>query len=615
MPNNLPAKIDIFENAVNGLVFDPNRFNTDQTALERAINGVLDDLIRHYGSLGDDHDLRYYTELEIDAKDSALQTQFTQSLETHKSSSDHDGRYYTESEVAMLLLANQQGNHIGTWQGFSPVQTEPGIQAIVNNHTRQISNFGVNVKDFGAVGDGVTDDTVAIQTAINYAQMLVTDRFKNGADVKCPYGTYLISSTLVITSSNINLVGSGAGASVIYAPNANFDLIHFNGAALSLYSVGMKNIRTYTPGNSTAGVHLKLTKVINGFFPDIHSVASYKGLIMDGCGKVFFGKLNISQENRTSGTPSYAIDFLDTNGINSDIHFTDLQIVPDILTAQAYSMSIRACDGLYFENFHMHGGLLIQPNGVGFGQTCASVFFSNSYFDTATDSNLAFVGTASAYRNFFFDTCYFREASKGLFIDTDINVSNIKFSNCTFAQQRVNGLEFADSLASEVSFVGCTFMDNNTNNAADQGDMILNGVDVLVSACIYKGGGALGRAVWFKAGLSKSTILGCNFTESTAAKKFENNGSANKIGLLNGFVAKNKGSGVVLSGSSSVIVAHGISVGVALTGENISITPRSSLSGGVSYWISNVTATNFTINLQVVPSADVTFTWLVDVTN
>lgn len=61
----------------------------------------------------------------------------------------------------------------------------------------------VSVKDFGAVGDGITDDTQAIQNAINYVGGL------NGGRVLCPAGTYNISSTLSIGFPNVVLVGDG----------------------------------------------------------------------------------------------------------------------------------------------------------------------------------------------------------------------------------------------------------------------------------------------------------------------------------------------------------------------------------------------------------------------
>jgi hypothetical protein len=57
----------------------------------------------------------------------------------------------------------------------------------------------VNVKDFGAVGDGVTDDTAAIQTAINAA---------TGKQLILPSGTYKISGTLILLNS-IYIVGYG----------------------------------------------------------------------------------------------------------------------------------------------------------------------------------------------------------------------------------------------------------------------------------------------------------------------------------------------------------------------------------------------------------------------
>lgn len=62
----------------------------------------------------------------------------------------------------------------------------------------------VDVKDFGAKGDGSTDDTAAIQAAINYVS--------TGAGiVDFPAGVYKITSTLTISSPGVMLRGQGGG--------------------------------------------------------------------------------------------------------------------------------------------------------------------------------------------------------------------------------------------------------------------------------------------------------------------------------------------------------------------------------------------------------------------
>lgn len=68
----------------------------------------------------------------------------------------------------------------------------------------------ISVKDFGALGNALNDDTAEIQAAIDYAETLAGSGTNRGAVVYFPPGQYLVTAPLTITTSRVTLRGAGS---------------------------------------------------------------------------------------------------------------------------------------------------------------------------------------------------------------------------------------------------------------------------------------------------------------------------------------------------------------------------------------------------------------------
>lgn len=86
----------------------------------------------------------------------------------------------------------------------------------------ELSASGVtNVKDFGAVGDGVTDDYNAINNALNYAK-------ENNTVLYLPSGSYLITNS-IFGYSGMTLIGDGLyKTEILMSPDINKSCVDFD---------------------------------------------------------------------------------------------------------------------------------------------------------------------------------------------------------------------------------------------------------------------------------------------------------------------------------------------------------------------------------------------------
>ena len=114
--------------------------------------------------------------------------------------------------VTGRLTENDGAGGLFFYDGSAATATNLGTifkpAATTGRWTRQYSG-AVNVKWFGAVGDGATDDSVAITNALSVLNA------QGGGGLYLPESTYFITNHIVVDFSNAHVYGDGTGATVI----------------------------------------------------------------------------------------------------------------------------------------------------------------------------------------------------------------------------------------------------------------------------------------------------------------------------------------------------------------------------------------------------------------
>jgi hypothetical protein len=163
---------------------------------------------------------------------------------------------YVETDSDTVTFVN--GLHVGALVKFTTSQlnssasqsdafqvsyTPPFTGSVATNVGDKLAQT-VSVQDFGAVGDGVTDDTAAIQAAINSAS--------NYGRIHIPSGTYKVTSTLVI-DVGIILYGDGAQEYADVSPGKT--VISYTGTGVAINVLG-------TGGEGKENIHLSDFSII-----------------------------------------------------------------------------------------------------------------------------------------------------------------------------------------------------------------------------------------------------------------------------------------------------------------------------------------------------------------
>jgi len=179
---------------------------------------------------------------------------------------------------------------------------------------RLVQSFAwYSVRDYGAAGDGSTDDTTAFQNAINDAATA------GGGVVYVPHGNYVISQITINAQSGVQIVGTGEGSQLTWTYNAGnaagsmltiegnaqhikLSLLSFVGSGLTNPAAGRSN-HLVAIGNGSATVEVQVMSCkfsgmvassgdgvhINGGAVALVSRTWISSCIFDGCSRFSIG--------------------------------------------------------------------------------------------------------------------------------------------------------------------------------------------------------------------------------------------------------------------------------------------------------------------------------------
>lgn len=287
----------------------------------------------------------------------------------------------------------------------------------------------VSIKDFGAVGDGSTDDTAAIQAALDASGSINS----TGVVLFFPPGRYRVSSTLTIPTTagqGLHLQGASKSCTAILRTNAFTSGDLFYAGTISGFLVSFLTISDMTIGNevsqsSGAAIHLDNRKGVEIY--NLLIFDEYRGIWLDG-------------------------DVTYTN-----IH--DVRYVQSSTTALKYS-GIEYSGGIQAQNF-LHN-VSVQASNATSSSNCLTYGILIQTADGLQISNCASVATYDIYI----------EAGQGY------NVDDIYCSNCIFDQGRNHALVMTgvartqSKFYSSIRFIGCHFSPNSTHISGTYGVFI-----------------------------------------------------------------------------------------------------------------------------------------------
>lgn len=334
-------------------------------------------------------------------------------------------------------------------QNFADATNYPSTAAPIRSHTSKLSDI-ISVKDTGATGNSTTDDTVAIQTAINSLPI-------TGGGIYLPQaiGAYTITQTLNLTVGGTTIYGSGNGAVFLNQTTHNADFFTVQAGNCEIRNLGFK-ASAYGASQKWC-INASAAAASPIVVSDVRAVNCHSFLTFGGATTLCISQANVTNIqvatgvgvliNNANATSSISQLFLG-NGVGN-------QALAGVQILNAAVTQLTNCDF-----FKMGNSLYCLPN---VSATVGATFCDNCFFDTSTNGAVLDGSAAgSQVSTADFVECWFSgNTSYGARLRG--TVKGVGFTACHFATNGADGLYLETSTVQDVIVSACKAYANTSS--------------------------------------------------------------------------------------------------------------------------------------------------------
>ena len=424
----------------------------------------------------------------------------------------------TVNDSKNLLVYNFPEAGIGV--GAASIEYDPPFTGAVTSGYTVSDKLSqtISVKDFGAVGDGSTDDTAAIQAALNAGRAVYFPATPNG---------YRISGTLTIAQPNKVVYGDSRFASYLNLASQNFNIFNVTAVGnVQIRDIGAINFGAATSGFFVNGAVPYSLEVIDCYTNNVHS-----GVLLGTAGSV------------TSGAKSAVIGcaFVDIATISgTGILMRGNGEIRDVINCQIGRLGSTVVGNNAANGVIIEGGVAIN--------------LSNLQITGAGNPLLIQPGVDNVSHVVMNGVWCDSSSGNGMFLDGNSGViTDVRMEACWFSSNGLNGIRIRGS-ARDIKIDG-----NNQIHSNGQGGIVVDNASTVPGLAIRNNsiGGNVSNGITLGSGITNFAVQN-NQIGTGSVYGANANGIALTAGATNGYIITgndlrgNTGSAYV-SGATGII--------------------------------------------------------------